>query len=183
MTTPNRNPYESQNTKRRKTRLGSAMLLVPLLYLTGCASIVSKSSYPVAIDSTPSGVSFFVTNADGARVHSGTTPSTVTLGTKGGYFKSQAYTIHLTRPGMPTKEYALRSQTDGWYWGNLLLGGFLGMLIVDPLTGAMFKYPAEVNVALDSTAQRSQPVRTLTIASIDTLTPKQQAALIPLSAN
>lgn len=30
-------------------------------------------------------------------------------------------------------------KVDGWYFGNLLLGGFLGMLIIDPATGAMWK--------------------------------------------
>jgi hypothetical protein len=28
---------------------------------------------------------------------------------------------------------------DGWYIGNILLGGLIGMLIVDPISGAMFK--------------------------------------------
>lgn len=28
---------------------------------------------------------------------------------------------------------------DGWYMGNLLFGGFIGFLIVDPATGAMWK--------------------------------------------
>jgi hypothetical protein len=25
-----------------------------------------------------------------------------------------------------------------WYFGNILLGGVIGMLVVDPLTGAMY---------------------------------------------
>jgi hypothetical protein len=28
---------------------------------------------------------------------------------------------------------------DGWYIGNILFGGLIGILIVDPLTGAMWK--------------------------------------------
>lgn len=28
---------------------------------------------------------------------------------------------------------------NGWYFGNLLLGGVIGMLIVDPATGSMWK--------------------------------------------
>ena len=27
---------------------------------------------------------------------------------------------------------------SGWYWGNLVLGGLIGMLAVDPATGAMW---------------------------------------------
>jgi hypothetical protein len=33
----------------------------------------------------------------------------------------------------------LTSTIDGWYWGNLLIGGIIGMVFVDPLTGAMWK--------------------------------------------
>lgn len=32
---------------------------------------------------------------------------------------------------------------DGWYFGNILLGGLFGMLIVDPATGAMYKLETE----------------------------------------
>lgn len=157
-----------------------ALLLVVFVTLGGCASIVSRKDYPVSIDSAPSGVSFYVTDSTGARVHSGTTPTSVTLRTKGGYFKSQAYTIHLERPGMPTKEYAIRSGIDGWYWGNLLLGGLIGMLIVDPLTGAMFKMPPQVLVTLDGSAQAPPTEQGLRIASVDSLTDLQKTHLIAL---
>jgi hypothetical protein len=32
---------------------------------------------------------------------------------------------------------------SGWYFGNLLFGGVIGMLIVDPLTGAMYNLTPE----------------------------------------
>lgn len=169
----------STSVKNLSTKLTA---IVCLLVLNGCASIVSRKDYPVAIDSAPSGVSFFVADSTGARVHSGTTPASVTLRTKGGYFKSRAYTIFLERPGMPTREYAIRSSIDGWYWGNLLLGGLVGMLIVDPLTGAMFKLPPTVLIPLDGSAKVSdQPgAQSLRIASVDTLTPEQKAQLVAL---
>lgn len=166
---------------KRSTQFpASVLLLLALVTLGGCASIVSRKDYPVAIDSAPSGVNFYVTDSTGARVHSGTTPGSVTLRTKGGYFKSQAYTIHLERPGLPTKEYAIRSGIDGWYWGNLLLGGLIGMLIVDPLTGAMFKLPPQVLVSLDESAQSHTVQQGLRIASADSLTDEQRAQLIAL---
>jgi len=28
---------------------------------------------------------------------------------------------------------------NGWYFGNLAIGGILGMLVIDPLTGAMYR--------------------------------------------
>jgi len=43
--------------------------------LSACATIVSDSKYPVAIDTTPSGAEFVITNEDGVAVHSDTTPA------------------------------------------------------------------------------------------------------------
>lgn len=37
---------------------------------------------------------------------------------------------------------------DGWYIGNLLFGGLIGMLIVDPATGAMYKLDDSVYATL-----------------------------------
>ena len=65
-----------------------------------------------------------------------------------------------------------------------MLGGLIGMLIVDPLTGAMFKLPPQVLVPLDGTAGASanpaedgEPLR---IVSVDSLTPKQKEQLVAL---
>lgn len=37
---------------------------------------------------------------------------------------------------------------DGWYWGNILFGGLIGMLAVDPATGAMYKLPKATSAGL-----------------------------------
>jgi hypothetical protein len=51
------------------------------------------------------------------------------------------------------------SRINGWYVGNIVFGGLIGWLIVDPLTGAMWALDAEhVNgtlaerVAMDETS-------------------------------
>ena len=41
--------------------------------------------------------------------------------------------------GYETKKVNLECKVNGWYFGNLLIGGLIGMLIVDPATGAMYK--------------------------------------------
>ena len=33
----------------------------------------------------------------------------------------------------------LEASIDPWYFGNFLVGGFIGILVVDPATGAMWK--------------------------------------------
>ena len=45
-----------------------ATLASVVLFSTGCATIVSESSYPVNIKSTPSGASFVIKNRAGEEV-------------------------------------------------------------------------------------------------------------------
>jgi len=147
--------------------------------LQGCASIVGDSRYPVQVNSAPAGASFEITDKAGQVVHSGNTPSTVTLKSGKGYFSGQTYTLHFKKEGYPDKTIQLNTSVSGWYWGNLLFGGLIGMLIVDPLTGAMYKLP-EV-----ASADMGQPLAaagndTLQIASIEDLTPAQRERLVPL---
>lgn len=66
------------------------------------------------------------------------TPCTVSLDPKRGYFKGQSYRLKLELAGYQTSEIELRSEMSGWYWGNILLGGLIGMLAVDPVTGSMW---------------------------------------------
>jgi hypothetical protein len=145
--------------------------------LSACSSIVSKSEYSVAINSNPSGADFVVSNRAGQNVYSGVTPSSVTLKSSAGYFKGEAYTIMVSKEGYSSRTYTLRSSVDGWYWGNFLLGGAIGMLIVDPATGAMYKLPDRVDISIDPQAASTSSKNDLTIASIDSLSSEQIARL------
>lgn len=40
--------------------------------------------------------------------------------------------------GYKTAGVSIRSELSGWYFGNIVFGGLIGMLIVDPATGAMW---------------------------------------------
>ncbi|HGM5578970.1 TPA: hypothetical protein ACKP22_000627 [Pseudomonas putida] len=159
--------------------------LLALGILQGCASIVSDSKYPVEVSSTPPGTSFEVVNRSGKLVHQGVTPSVVTLPSGQGYFKGETYTLRFKREGFADNEVVLDSKVDGWYWSNLFLlaGGAIGMLIVDPLTGAMYKLPNQVSASLSPRAaghSTQQGDSGLRVASINELTAEQRGQLIPL---
>jgi len=47
--------------------------------------------------------------------------------------------LKVSGDGFKDQILPINFKVDGWYFGNLLLGGILGMLIVDPATGAMYK--------------------------------------------
>ena len=109
------------------------------LLLTGCATIVSKSSYPVAIDTRPEGAQVSITDKKGKEVYKGRSPSTVVLKTGAGFFSRAEYQVRLSAPGYAEQVIPVNYKLNGWYFGNLLIGGWLGMLIIDPATGAMWK--------------------------------------------
>jgi hypothetical protein len=74
---------------------------------------------------------------------------------------------------------------SGWYFGNILFGGLIGMLAVDPLTGAMYVLPETVTQSLDAeTPKTSQADGSLKVVSTDSLTPAQmkEARLIGATA-
>jgi len=122
-------------------KLALAASISASLLVSGCASIVSDSQYPVVVKSEPSGAEYQIRNRNGSLVHQGTTPSTVTLKSGAGYFKGERYKLHFSKEGYEDQDYTMDSSMDGWYWGNLLFGGLIGMLAVDPATGAMYKLP------------------------------------------
>jgi hypothetical protein len=156
-----------------------SILAISISALSACSSIISKSDYPVAINSSPDGASFVLENRAGEKVHSGNTPSTITLSSSAGYFKGETYTLTLNKEGYGSKVYTINSSVDGWYFGNILLGGLIGMLIVDPATGAMYNLPERVDVSLDPQSALVAS-DTLTIASIDALTSEQKSKLVPI---
>jgi len=114
--------------------------------LSACASIVSDSTYPVTINSTPSNLSYILKDSNRLTIKSGTTPSTVILDAGDGLFTAAEYSIEVTNAKGNKTITNISSTLDNWYFGNLLFSGVLGMLIIDPITGAMYELPESVNI-------------------------------------
>ena len=129
-----------------------AVAIVTGALLSGCATIVSGSDQTVAISSEPSAADVVVRDETDAVVFSNKTPASVTLKKGKGYFKKKSYVVEISKEGYETQAVQLTGSANGWYvGGNLLFGGLIGYLIVDPLTGAMYTLnPKEVNTDLPS---------------------------------
>jgi len=155
------------------------LFVVAAVVLAGCASIVSKSEYPVAITSNPTGADFVVKRANGLPIASGVTPATITLGASDGYFKPAKYTVEFRRKGV-AQSVPLTAKIDGWYFGNILLGGIIGLLIVDPATGAMWTLNDTAIATFQQTASASTGDHGLKVVSIDSLPMKYQGQLVAL---
>ncbi len=114
-----------------------------ILVLTSCASIVSKSSWPITINSTPSEAKISITDKRGVEIYTGNTPATLKLKSGDGFFSKAKYQVTFNKPGFDKKVVPVEFSLNGWYFGNIFIGGFLGMLIVDPATGAMYRLETE----------------------------------------
>ena len=131
--------------KTISTKLVGVILVGGLL--ASCASIVDGGkTRPVSINSATTGQEFIIKNKAGKTVHRGTTPAIVNLNRSGsGYFEKEQYTIQLTDGSGVA---SVKSSASGWYIaGNIVFGGLIGWLIVDPATGAMYNLkPDTVNL-------------------------------------
>ena len=91
---------------------------------------------------------------------------TLNLKRGSGYFKSESYTVRFEKPGYAPREIVLAGQTSGWYFGNIVIGGLVvGMLIVDPISGGMYRLsPEKAEVALEAMGTKtSQGDNSLTV--------------------
>ncbi|WP_082754923.1 hypothetical protein [Variovorax sp. PAMC 28711] len=153
-----------------------------VLALSGCASIFNGKTQAITISSVPDGATALVVNRAGVTVHNGVTPLTLQVNRGAGYFKSEVYTITFAKEGFASTEVKLESTVSGWYIGNLLFGGLIGMIGVDPATGAMYVFPETVSSTLESkTAKTSSRGDSLTIVSTASLTPEQMKLARPLA--
>ena len=125
----------------------SVVSVISLLLLgSGCASIVHGGARNLSVNTQPTGAKVAITKSgSGVAVHSGVTPLTVSLDPKRGFFKGQSYNLKLELANYKTTEITIHSKLSGWYWGNIVFGGLIGMLIVDPATGAMWNLAPDKN--------------------------------------
>lgn len=136
----------------------TAIMMVSIFLFSSCASILSKSTYPLSINSNPSNAKISITDKKGKEIYLGNTPATVKLKAGAGFFSKAEYQVKFSSPGYDEKIVPITFKLDGWYFGNLFLGGFLGMLIIDPATGAMWKIETEfLNETLTGTTASIDP--------------------------
>lgn len=104
--------------------------------LIGCATIMNGSRQRIPIATSPTGV---MARADGRESKSCETPCTLLLS------RRTAHTILFTKGGYESASAAIDSSASGWLWGNLLLGGPIGLL-VDVISGGAWKLkPAQIS--------------------------------------
>ncbi|WP_117883428.1 PEGA domain-containing protein [Aureibaculum luteum] len=110
-----------------------------IVLLSSCATIISGSRQTVGITSEPSSAKVYINE-----IEIGKTPIEKKLK------RNQEYQLIVKLDGYKSYETKLVKKFNAWYIGNVLIGGTIG-LIIDPITGAMFKLkPEEIDGNLKS---------------------------------
>ncbi|WP_437888345.1 hypothetical protein [Phytobacter sp. V91] len=119
--------------------------------LSGCATIVGDDTQLVQVNSTPSGADFQIKDDSGKLVAQGKTPQGVSLlKSDGSYFGKKNYQITFTKDNSQPVTLPIKANANGWYiGGNIVFGGLIGWLLVDPFNGGMYTLkPKEANATL-----------------------------------
>ena len=128
--------------------------------LSGCATIVGHPTQTIPIASTPSDAAITIVDEAGVEVFKGATPTTVTLNkSTGHYWGKKSYTVTIAKAGFSSQTIPITASANGWYiGGNLVFGGIIGYLAVDPFNGNMYTLsPEAVNATLgDKTAHNNR---------------------------
>lgn len=122
-----------------------APLLALLLAPAACATIIHGTSQDIAIHSTPENAAVVV---DSAPI--GHTPLVYKMS------RNREHTVTLTLDGYQPETIHLTRSVSGWFFGNILIGGLVG-IAVDAVTGGMYNLkPGELQSALAKDGAVSQ---------------------------
>lgn len=111
---------------------------------SGCASIVHGTTQVVPVNSSPTGADVKVNCGKKADATTSLkTPTTVTLKRN-----AEPCNITLSKEGYEDASMVFLRKMSGWFWGNLLIGGIIGM-IIDGADGAIYnRVPESASVSL-----------------------------------
>lgn len=165
-----------------KTKIVTIFMLGTIVFASSCASIVSKSSYPIMINSTPSEAKITITDRKGYEIYKGNTPASMKLDASYGFFSKAKYQVKFEKEGYDSKIVPIVFKLDGWYFGNLIFGGLIGFLIVDPATGAMYRLDTEfLNETLSQSSAKAES-EDLKIYMLDEIPHSWKEHLVVLSS-
>ena len=122
---------------------------------------MGSENQTISVLSEPSDADVEVRDDRGVTVSKGKTPYSVTLKKSDGtYFGGIDYILTIKKEGFSPQNVYLNASPNGWFiGGNLLFGGLIGWLAVDPFNGKMYTLnPKEVNVSLSSNMMKTSNV-------------------------
>ncbi|MBR6611544.1 MAG: hypothetical protein IKK93_04790 [Campylobacter sp.] len=146
--------------------------------LSGCATIFGQGGYDhFDITSDPNEAKIIITDLTTNKVVIDTkTPLEIDLKKYNGYFSGKSYKVLVSKEGYKDIEFTIDSRANGIYLaGNLVFGGLIGWLVVDPLTGAMWTLDISKNPNIENKSNN------VSIKLISDLTDDQKQNLKPIA--
>ncbi len=116
------------------------LLLSLCLLLASCASIVDSGDENVMFLTNIDDAKITIQNKNFIPISRTTSPSVVNLKKGRGFFMGETYTVTAEKEGYESQTQVLHTTLNGWYLGNIIFGGLIGLLLVDPATGAMWSF-------------------------------------------
>jgi hypothetical protein len=127
------------------------VFILPLALLSACATVMSGTTQNVTVSTTPPAASCTLDRV-GARVGAvPLTPGSVRLDKS-----KDDLSVSCSKDGYLTATIAHSSHFNGATFGNILLGGVVGVL-VDASSGANFNYPEDLRIELAASPAPSLP--------------------------
>lgn len=129
-----------------KTYFHYSLITLPLVALVmSCASIVHGPTQSVDFSSQPAGAKITIDGKD-----YGVTPKSVDLRRrgrlKGENSEKKEYAVKIELDGYYPYEIKIKREMDGWFLGNIIFGGLLG-IIIDAGNGSMYKLTPDQVIA------------------------------------
>jgi len=134
------------------------LLMVAILFfaffINGCASIFDGDTSILSIMTDPKDATVTIKGSQSGEIITKHTPCSISLN------KGSDYMVSIELAGYRSENVMIRREISGWFWGNILLGGIIGM-VIDYGTNNMWDHtPTVLNV--DLSEQSSLP-QTITI--------------------
>lgn len=145
----------------------TVFMLITSIFVSNCATIVSKSSYPVSIDCNPKETQVSITDKKGKEIFKGVTPTAIRLKSGAGFFSRAEYQVRLSAKGYDEKIIPITFKLNGWYFGNIIFGGVIGMLIIDPASGAMWRIEKQSQEIYETLTKSTASTKEPTLRIID----------------
>ena len=139
MTRDNRNGWQFLALAVRK--VGLSLMFAYLLI--GCATICNRhTNATFSLNSSIPQTQVAIWK-DAKLIKSVQTPASVVLDSSDGFFCRARYRFEFSKDGYLTTTESRSASFSAWYLGNIIFGGLIGILIVDPLSGAMYSIDDE----------------------------------------
>lgn len=124
--------------------MNNALGVICAILVDGCATICSRIDYSISIDCNEPDAHVDIYRHN-EFIETVTAPTNIVLSARGGFYRPETYKFEFYKAGFTIDTQELTASLDYWWFGNVPIGAtspisLLCVLLVDPLTGAMWKF-------------------------------------------